>query len=272
MISLRTTLSLMIVIGCIVLTAGCASQTPAVNETAPIIPNKDFRRPTYTPDPNSTPYVPGGNQLLITDFPRFLAEWNDKMHWGYSPQQIENYSRKLEEGVFKKYKINPDYPTLNIPDMKPFCLEVGDAIGLSKTQSEVFATAADNELRRAKITSNPPLAIDILSIDNCSISFERGKQKQLNISYQYTADPRPGVVHFTSTQTPLNLVFDPPEFTVKPYTEIPVVITITASPSLAPGSYPLGIMIDGRIISELRCRAGGPVVNYGQRIINVTVV
>ena len=268
MTSLRTTLSLMIVIGGIVLTAGCASQTPAVNETAPIIPNKDFRRSTYTPDPNSTPYVPGGNQLLITDFPRFLAEWNDKMHWGYSPQQIENYSRTLEDGMLKKYKKFPDYPTLDIPDIKLFCLEVGDAIGLSKTQSEVFATVADNELRRAKITSN----LDILSIDNCSISFERGKQIQLNISYQYTADPRPGVVHFTSTQTPLNLVFDPPAITMKPYTEIPVVITITASPSLAPGSYPLGIMIDGRIISELRCRAGGPAVDYGQRMMNVTVV
>ena len=135
----------MIVIGCIVLTAGCTSQTPAVNEIAPVIPNKDFVKPTLTPDQNSTPYVPGGNQISISDFSGFLAEWNEKMHWGYSPQQIENYSHMLEDGVLKKYKTNPNYPSLEIPDLKPFCIEVGDAMGLSKTQSEVFATAADDE-------------------------------------------------------------------------------------------------------------------------------
>ncbi len=81
------------------------------------------------------------------------------MQWGFSQEQIENYSRTLEDGMLKKYKISPDYPTLNIPDMKPFCLEVGDAIGLSKNQSEVFATAADDELKKDKITSNPPLPL-----------------------------------------------------------------------------------------------------------------
>ncbi|MDD1699527.1 MAG: hypothetical protein LUQ04_01905 [Methanoregula sp.] len=43
--------------------------------------------------------------------------------------------------------------------MKSFCLEVGDAIGLSKNQSEAFVIAVDDELRRAKITSNPPLTV-----------------------------------------------------------------------------------------------------------------
>ena len=50
----------------------------------------------------------------------------------------------------------PDYPTLDIPDIKTFCLEVGDAIGLSKNQSEAFAIAADEDLRRAKIDFNRP--------------------------------------------------------------------------------------------------------------------
>lgn len=272
MTSLRITLSLIIVIGCVLLATGCTSQQSLVNETPPVNPYKDLRKPFPTPDPNSTPYVSGGNQFYITDFPLFLAKWNEKMHWGFSPQQIANYSRVLEEGLLKKYKKFPDYPTLDIPDMKPFCLEVGDAIGLSKNQTEFFATAADDELSRAKITSNSPPAIDILSIDYCSITIDRGQQKQLDISYLYTADISPGTVHFTSTPTPLNLVFDPPDFTVKPYMGFHAVITITASPSLAPGSYPFGIMIDGRGISETRCMAGGPAVNYGQRMINVTVV
>ena len=56
-------------------------------KTAPVNQYKDLRKPFPTPDPNSTPYVPGGNQLLITDFPGFLAKWNEKMHWGYSPSR-----------------------------------------------------------------------------------------------------------------------------------------------------------------------------------------
>ena len=53
----------------------------------------------------------------------------------------------------------PDYPTLDILDMKPSCLEIGDVIGLSKNQSEAFANTADDYLKRDKITSNPPLTI-----------------------------------------------------------------------------------------------------------------
>jgi hypothetical protein len=156
----RTIFFLMFVLGSVLLTIGCTSQSSAVNKTVAVTQNTDTRIPNLIPDPNATPYVPGGNQFYITDFPQFLAKWNEKMHWGYSPQQIENYSRTLEDGMLKKYKISPDYPTLNIPDMKPFCLEVGDAIGLSKNQSEIFATAADDDLRRAKIEFNqPPLPI-----------------------------------------------------------------------------------------------------------------
>ncbi|HUW86234.1 MAG TPA: hypothetical protein VMV55_05090, partial [Methanoregula sp.] len=155
----------MIVAGCIVLATGCTSQPSAVNNTAPENPYKDLRKPFPTPDPNATPYVPGGNQISISDFSGFLAKWNEKMHWGYSPQQIENYSRTLEDGVLRKYKTDPNYPSLEIPDLKPFCIEVGDAMGLSKNQSEAFAIAADDDLMRAKITNNPPPAIDILSID-----------------------------------------------------------------------------------------------------------
>ena len=149
----RTVPALTIVMICLLLTTGCTSQPSAVDNTTPVILSTDPRQPTLIPDPNSTHYVLRGNQFYITDFSQFLAKWNDKMKWGYAPQQIENYSRMLEDGVLKKYKKFPDYPTLDIPDIKSFCLEVGDAIGLSKDQSEAFAIAADDDLRRAKITS-----------------------------------------------------------------------------------------------------------------------
>ncbi len=148
----RTIFILMFVLGSVLLTTGCISQPSVGDNTPPVTLKEDTRIPIQIPDPNFTPYVPGGNQLLITDFPGFLAKWNERMHWGYSPQQIENYSRMLETGMLKKYKKFPDFPTLDIPDLKPFCLEVGDAIGLSKNQSEAFAYAADDELRRDKIT------------------------------------------------------------------------------------------------------------------------
>ncbi len=85
----RTMLVLILGIGCLVLAAGCTSTSEN--------PYKDIRKPFPTLNPNATPYVPGANQISISDFPRFLAKWNDKMHWGFSPEQIENYSRKLED-------------------------------------------------------------------------------------------------------------------------------------------------------------------------------
>jgi hypothetical protein len=100
-----------------------------------------------------------GNQVLIVDFHGFLMKWNEKLHWGFSSQQIEQYNQSLVDGLLKKYQERPDYLTYDIPDIKPFSLEIGDAIGLTKKQSVTFATAADEDLRQAKITSNPPLTI-----------------------------------------------------------------------------------------------------------------
>ena len=155
--SRRTILALSFVIGCILLTTGCTSQPSGINKTGNENSIKDPWRPVPTLDPNSTPYIPGGNQISISDFRGFLEKWNDKMHWGFSSQQLENFNVTLHKGILKKYQTNPYYPSIEIPDLKPFCLEVGDAIGLSKNQSEIFATAADDDLRRAKIESDLPL-------------------------------------------------------------------------------------------------------------------
>jgi len=99
------------------------------------------------------------NQVIIVDFEKFLTDWNEKMHWNFSPQQIENYNRTLENGLLKKYQTIPGYLTLDIPDIKSFCLEVGNAIGLTKKQSEEFAAAADDDLRKDKIEFGKPLSI-----------------------------------------------------------------------------------------------------------------
>ncbi len=228
-----------------------------------------------TPIPVETMPSQPRNQVIIVDFQNFLTDWNEKMHWGFSAQQIEDYNRTLKSGLLMKYQKGPGYKggfDWDIPDIKTFSLELGDEIGLTKNQTEMFAAAADVYYRESKLAFHKPLpSIDILSIDNCSIQIERGKQKQINITYQYTADVSPGTVRFTSTQTPLTLSFNPSEFTVKSYTEFPAVVTIHASPSLPSGLYRFSIGIDDRRISELRCRTGGPAVDYGERMINVTV-
>lgn len=226
------------------------------------------------PPPDINVTTQAGNQVIISDFQSFLTEWNKKMNWSFSTRQIEDYNRTLMNGLLKKYQKTPGYLTLDIPDMKSFCLEVGSAISLTKNQSETFATAADEDLRRAKIEFDKPILIDGLSIDKCSFNIERGTQKQFNISYwsyEYIADNGTGTLHFTSTQTPLNLVFSPSEFTMKSGKDYPASITITANLSIASGLYQFEILIDGKHTGEVYCKEGGPVSGYGQRMINVTV-
>jgi hypothetical protein len=228
-----------------------------------------------TLDPLRTIPSQSRNQVIIVDFQKFLTEWNEKMHWGLSDQQIEEYNRTLKSGLLMDYQTKPGYKgdiAWDIPDIKTFSLELGEDIGLTKNQSEVFATIADDYYLKGKIAADKPLAIDILSIENCSIQIDRGKQKEINITYQYTAWVSPGTVRFTSTQTPLTLAFNPPEFTVKPYTEYQAVATIIASPSLEPGLYQFGITINGKNTSEVHCKESGSDLGNGQRMVNVTVL
>jgi hypothetical protein len=119
---------------------------------------------------------------------------------------------------------------------------------------------------------NPPLARDSLTIDDCSITVERGKQHHLNITYRYLADKGPDPVQFNSTPTQLDLVFDPPAFSVEPHTDFQSVVIINASPSLAPGVYRFGIQIDGIQLGIHHCKTGGPADDYGKREIVVNVV
>jgi len=134
---------------------------------------------TLIPDPHSMPNLPAGNQVGLSDIQSFLTEWNEKMHWGFSTSKIKSLSKILEDDALKKYKISQESSYLMIPDMKPFCFEMGDAIGLTKNQSEEFAIAADDALRRAKITSNHPPSIPTIYNDiNATKSFKKSDIEQ----------------------------------------------------------------------------------------------
>ncbi len=134
---------------------------------------------TIIPDPHSMPNLPAGNQVGLSDIQSFLTEWNEKMHWGFSTSKIKSLSKILEDDALKKYKISQESSYLMIPDMKPFCFEVGDAISLTKNQSEEFAIAANDALRRAKITSNHPPSIPTIYNDiNATKGFKKSDIEQ----------------------------------------------------------------------------------------------
>ncbi|NMB78558.1 MAG: PKD domain-containing protein, partial [Methanomicrobiales archaeon] len=98
-----------------------------------------------------------GNQVIIQDLEDFLNRWNKKLNWGFSSEKISYFNRTLSESLIKKYPIDFGEQSLDIPDMATFCLEIGDAIGLSKEQSQEFAVAADDELMNSKLAFDTPL-------------------------------------------------------------------------------------------------------------------
>ena len=139
-----------------------AINLPASASTNGLISNPIKHKPIPIPTSTSDTGVSSqssANQVIIGDFQNFLVEWNEKMGWGISTQQIENYNHSLTSNILKKYQTTPGYPTLDIPDIKSFCLEVGNAIGLTKKQSEEFAAAADDDLQKDKIEFDKPLLV-----------------------------------------------------------------------------------------------------------------
>jgi hypothetical protein len=159
--TLYAAVALVLVMAAVVLAAGCigwfgsndnvvadnvTESHPKINEGEVV----DFSRYT-TKSPTRR-----GNQVLIVDFHDFLGKWNEKLHWGFSPGQIEQFNQSLVNGLLKKYQERADYLTYDIPDIKPFCLEIGDAIGLTREQSDAFAVAADEDLRKSKADSHLP--------------------------------------------------------------------------------------------------------------------
>jgi PKD repeat protein len=135
---------------------------PASASTTGLISNPIKHKPIPIPTLTSDTGISSkssANQVIIGDFQNFLVEWNEKMGWGISTQQIEKYNHSLTNNILKKYQTTPGYPILDIPDIKLFCLEVGNAIGLTKNQSEEFAAAADDNLRKDKIEFDKPLLV-----------------------------------------------------------------------------------------------------------------
>lgn len=88
----------------------------------------------------SATWYPGNYQIWITDsIGECITSWNERMHWGFTPLQIEELSRELNSTLLPHYR-DPQYPGfLTVPNQTKFYREVGVALGLSQEQSETFA-------------------------------------------------------------------------------------------------------------------------------------
>jgi hypothetical protein len=88
-------------------------------------------------------------------------------------------------------------------------------------------------------------SINSLSIDNCSIVVKRGETRTFVASFMEDGRGGIGKVFLIPSNTPLNVTITPPEYIIKHFLEFPLVVSITADPSLAQGYYPIDITING---------------------------
>jgi hypothetical protein len=125
-----------------------------------------------------------------------------------------------------------------------------------------------------------PFSFNSLSIDNCSIVVKRGETRTFNATY--IEDGRGGIGNFSliPSITPLNVTITPSEYVEKHILEFPLVVSITADPSLAQGYYPIDLTIKAAILTTfVQCKdrdSGGISIGPGfspqPPPINVTVV
>jgi hypothetical protein len=271
-------IALIFMIIVMILTAGCTGEQKT--EENKNFSDKQTGQFTKNIQTFSTTYASGtrlsrpGNQLYLDDIQKFLTDWNKLMDWGFSAEQIADFNRSLRNDYLKKYDKTGRSLSYNIPDMKTFCLELGDEIGLTKDQSEFFAASADDYYSRGKMTFHGAVPTrHFISFDHCNIRIERGKQAQINMTYKVAWDDPPATVRFNATQTPLTLVYSPSEISpVKPFHDYQAVTIITANSSLKPGRYQFRPSVEGKEWNELDCMDSDPYTGVHQNIVYVTVV
>lgn len=146
MIPLRTVLVMLLLAAAVLLAAGCAGESVSDNKNSgdlsPLKPVRITAMPTLTlpTDQKST----SGSEIVSTwgSTKDVLIFLNRNTNWNLSPSQIDEYSVYLENGVLKKYRTNPDFPhALFIPDEWQFYHEIGESLGFTKEEADVFVAA-----------------------------------------------------------------------------------------------------------------------------------
>jgi hypothetical protein len=131
------------------LMAGCVGQNSdgkdVTNITGPSLNDNQPRpTPSLISSAGSDMPRPIFYELTLTwddRFHDFLIDWNKKMSWGFSQQEIDSKYERLKTGALIKYQ-SPSDSTLYIQNMSEFCLDLGNVLGLTQMQSEEFARTA----------------------------------------------------------------------------------------------------------------------------------
>lgn len=152
--------ALCILIVALLLAAGC-TRTPvpdnqtvtSVQTTSPVVtPNvtgtwANIVPPSDMPITNTTPRTKTAgrwnSEAEVENIHDFLTYWNMQLNWGFSPEQIDTYSERMEQGVLKKYLTTPGSHWLHVPNDRIFYLEIGAALGFSEEQSEKLVKDID---------------------------------------------------------------------------------------------------------------------------------
>ena len=97
-------------------------------------------------NPNSPPPQEQNDGVVIDNPEEYLKNWNDKMHWGLTQQQIMDDAKKLETTVLPKYRDESDKKNFEIKNLTRFSQEMGESIGLSKEQVSAYVSAHKKQL------------------------------------------------------------------------------------------------------------------------------
>ena len=95
---------------------------------------------------NSPPPQEQNDGVVIDNPEEYLKNWNDKMHWGLTQQQIMDDAKKLETTVLPKYRDESDKKNFEIKNLTRFSQEMGESIGLSKEQVSAYVSAHKKQL------------------------------------------------------------------------------------------------------------------------------
>jgi hypothetical protein len=138
-----------------------ASAVPTITTTG-LHPNVIQLMPTPIPDPSVLKTASAESKIMdsrviIGNFTKQLEFLNNEMNWNLSPEQINNYSASMRNGVLKKYVYNPQYPeALDIPNQRQFYFEIGNELGLTQEESAKIVQKIEENYRKNFESTNPP--------------------------------------------------------------------------------------------------------------------
>lgn len=99
--------------------------------------------PTVSPDEKSPSLKDEG--VIIDNTTVYLTYWNERMKWGFSGEEIERYSRTLEEEVLARH-YDADHDYYHITDLGEFGEELGPVLGLTQDQITDFVRSQREQL------------------------------------------------------------------------------------------------------------------------------